>query len=1181
MYSMNRSVGVARVPRLSIMFNNQVRIEAIIDSGSELNAMSESLVSRLKFNKIKFNQIPVTNLRLLYGNGKCSGKITKQIFVEMHYGSNKGILNAFIVPGICVDLVLGMDFLIKSKAIIDFYDNSISFRKHEGVVEVEAEEKEPSPVKNLKIFVESFPYDKIGQGCIYTNELNLPNTTNAVDVSPNKHIVLENNIKTVEGEGIKIQEECESKKRKNFKKREFPEGGNDIGIQSNKKHCINYKVNEPLSNKNFNAKGRETYKEKMKKRVGTGQNRLACQLNTIKLEPPLYEQFCGKVDECYEIQEDERRNLFNLLNEYEPVFDEFRHPICNKYTHKFEFTDNIEHDFKSKTYPVPVALREDVNQEINRMIAAGIVSASPTKFLTPLVVVKKPDGSIRLCGDYRNLNKYIVYSKQAPEKINDLITRMHGKKYFTQLDLRASFHQVPIQPEQRKYFGFKWRNQTFTYNVTPFGTSDSLSALLNALNCVFQDDDLDDVLFPYVDDLVLATETFEEHLKYLRIILQRLHEANMGLKLSKCHFIQKQFKFVGFIVDRDGVRPDPAKVEKLREYKTPRNQKELRGFLGFLQFYSRFFYKFSDKIKPFLHLTSSKRSFYWNDDLQKRFEEIKESLIQDVLLSHPDPNKEFFLVTDASDMCASAVLFQLDENQEPKLLYFFSKTFSGAELNYFATEKEFYSIVLALNFFESLICYKKITIITDCKALVYIKSAKYLSPRFTRWCLKLQQFKYEIKHIPGKDNPADILSRLVNFGKKEDTVVPLLVQNKKKIKITDPYEEILREVQELHKNDDRYKVVRERVNNDENVQISNDLITIKEVNRWKIYLLPEEVEKLTYVIHERYGHIGVQKTYRMMRRRFVGPYFFNTVKKVILRCHICQVCKPANRVLLGETKTVLMRKPNLMISGDYLGPMVPTTRGFKHLLVLTDNFSMYTRVYPCRKPTASFTIKCLEDWINQNGIFQSLLLDNAKYFVAKSIKRFAEEKNFHLSYLPLYHPRANLSEGRNKTIVHTLRILAGMKHNTWYKYLGEVHKVLNETINTLHGFTPNELFLKEPNTYEWEKVFDNEVVKSNNDWTIEEKYEIVAEKRRRDFENRIRNRKKGDSAMFEINQKVLVKVPQLSNAAHGESGKLLPVYEGPYIVSCIKGQSVYEVKNPDNGKIRGIFHVTKLKKYYD
>jgi len=280
---------------------------------------------------------------------------------------------------------------------------------------------------------------------------------------------------------------------------------------------------------------------------------------------------------------------------------------------------------------------------------------------------------------------------------------------------------------------------------------------------------LDEFVVVYIDDIMIYSKTFEEHLEHIEKILKKLREVNLMLKLSKCKWGERNIEFLGHVVGNDGLKPDPGKIDKIKNLPIPTTQKGVRSVLGLCGYYRKFVRGFSKIAKPLNELLKKVKQFEWTESQQKAFEELKEKLIQYPILSYPDYEKEFILITDASGRGLGAVLSQLNGDGKEIVIAYASRSLVQAEKNYPITDQECLAIMWAIEHFHKYLIGKKFMIITDHSALKTLKTAKIPTKgRRARWIMELQQYDFEIKHRSGKENSnADGLSRLINTEELE------------------------------------------------------------------------------------------------------------------------------------------------------------------------------------------------------------------------------------------------------------------------------------------------------------------------------------------------------------------------------------------------------------------------------
>ena len=390
------------------------------------------------------------------------------------------------------------------------------------------------------------------------------------------------------------------------------------------------------------------------------------------------------------------------------------------------------------------------------MLDQGVVRPSTSPWSSPIVMVQKKDGSWRFCVDYRKVN---AVTRQDAYPLPRIDASWTGSAYFTTLDLASGYWQVELDNEAKEKSAFSTPSGHFEFNVMPFGLTNAPATFQRLMECVLAGLTPSECLV-YLDDIIVFSTSFAEHLSRLQAVFRRLQHAGLKLKPNKCYFATKEVRYLGHIVTAEGVKPNPAKTKAVSTYPVPQDVHELRQFLGLANYYRRFVKDYSRIAEPLHQLTrKTSKGFQWTPSCQEAFEELKDRLTTPPILGYTDFSQEFILHTDASATALGAVLCQAQNGQE-RVISYWSRQLSKPERNYSTIEREALAAVAAIKEFYPYLYGFSFTLVTDHNPLTALKSLKDVGGRLARWMMFLQQFQLKIEYKPGKDHSdADALSR--------------------------------------------------------------------------------------------------------------------------------------------------------------------------------------------------------------------------------------------------------------------------------------------------------------------------------------------------------------------------------------------------------------------------------------
>ena len=431
-------------------------------------------------------------------------------------------------------------------------------------------------------------------------------------------------------------------------------------------------------------------------------------------------------------------------------------------------TDQISHDIdvgnagpiKQPPYRMNPTKKKFLNDEVQYLLTNNFIQPSKSSWCSPCVLVPKPDGTYRLCIDYRKVNRITKTDSFPVPRIDDCIDNIGKSQFVTKFDLLKGFWQVPLTDRAKEITAFVTPNGLYQYNVMPFGLKNGPATFQRLINSVTAGLEGCEA---YMDDIILYSDSWEEHLERLELFFERLSNAKLTVNLSKSEFACGSVKYLGHTVGQGKVKPIGSKVQAIRDFPRPVTKKQVMRFLGMVGYYRKFCANFSTVSEPLTQLLRKSVKFEWTAERSEAFEKLKAILSSSPVLSTPDFSSPFKLAVDASDVAAGAVLLQQKQDQVDHPICFFSKKFNRAQRNYSTIEKECLSLILALQHFEVYVSAPNfpVLVMTDHNPLTFVHKLKNKNQRLMRWCLFLQEYNLEVQHIKGRDNViADALSRV-------------------------------------------------------------------------------------------------------------------------------------------------------------------------------------------------------------------------------------------------------------------------------------------------------------------------------------------------------------------------------------------------------------------------------------
>ena len=458
------------------------------------------------------------------------------------------------------------------------------------------------------------------------------------------------------------------------------------------------------------------------------------------------------------LSDEQTKQLKQLLGNYSDVLTDIP-SVSNLGYHGINLMD--PRPIKSKPYPLPHALRKVVDDEVKEMVELGVIEPSNSPYASPVVLVKKPDGSNRFCCDYRKLNMVTIPDAEPIPDQEEIFTALAKDNYFSKLDLTKGYWQIPLAEEAKPLTAFVTHNGLYQFRTMPFGLINAPATFSRVMRNLLRGID---GVHNFIDDILIHTTSWEKHLEVLKELLSRLRKANMKAKPSKCSIAQESLDFLGHRVGGGRIQPMSNKVQAIQEAPRPETKRQLRSFLGFIGYYRKFIPSFAEVAVPLTNLTKKGKPnvLEWGESEERAFKSLKSKISNHPILHIPDVTRPFILRTDASETGLGAVLLQeFDDEKFP--VAFASRKLLDRERRYSTIERECLAVVWAVQKFEAYLYGREFVLEVDHEPLRALRRGKLANGRVLRWALALQSYRYRVQAIKGRENVgADYMSRLVS-----------------------------------------------------------------------------------------------------------------------------------------------------------------------------------------------------------------------------------------------------------------------------------------------------------------------------------------------------------------------------------------------------------------------------------
>lgn len=875
---------------------------------------------------------------------------------------------------------------------------------------------------------------------------------------------------------------------------------------------------------------------------------------------------------------------------------------------------------------------EVIRKYIEENLSKGFIRSSSSPAGAPVLFVKKKDGTLRLCVDYRALNELTIKNRYPLPLIQETLMRLQKAQWYTRLDARNAYNLLRIAEGDEWKTAFRTRFGHFEYTVMPFGLTNAPASWQHFINDVLRPY-LDIFCTAYLDDILIYSDTLDEHKVHVRQVLDTLKEAGVHLKPEKCEFHVQETNFLGLIVSPNGIRMEPTKITAVQNWETPSNVKDVQTFLGFANFYRRFILGYSKIVAPLTALTRKDTPFVWTPACQSVFDSLKTAFTSAPILRHFDPEKDIVVETDASDFVSGGVLSQPDESGILHPVAFFSKKHSPAECNYEIYDKELLAIVRCFEEWRPHLesAPTTIKVLSDHKNLEYFMTTKNLNRRQARWSEFLSRFDFQITYRPGKqggkpdaltrrsgdlpneggDERQKILSQTVLKPQNLDPAIkaPTIMANGAwtrtredlhlEVSATNPAESgptldelFAKGFEHDPTPDEILEQLRTGAQRSKHIALSECSVDEQGRLRYRqrIYVpdWPALHLRLLQMHHDdpAAGHPGRSKTFELLAREYFWPSMRKDCERYVKNCHTCLRSKPVRHAPYGTLKSLpVPQQPWVDVALDFVTGLPLTSENHDAVMNVVCRLTKQRHHIPCNSAidpegSADLYIKHVFPY---HGLPDSIVSDRGSQFNSRFWKRLCFRLGIDSRLSTAFHPQTDgQTEIINATMETYIRSYVNYLQDDWESFLPIAEFAANNQVSETTGVSPffanygfNPRFTVKPRS--------DQPPRNNDELHADQNVELLqeihafcrsemafAQARQTEYANKSRL----PAPSFQVGDLVTLNARNIKTIR--PSKKLDWKRLGPFPVEAIVSSHAYRLTLPATMKVHPVFHVSLL-----